>query len=51
MTDCDGTYLTHLTKPGKSGFDQEGEKIPEGTIALDLKEVVEGEASDRDDET
>ena len=51
VTDGDGTYLTHLTKPGKSVFDPEDEKIPEGTDALELEEVVEGEASDRDDET
>ena len=50
MTDGDSTYLTHLTMPGKSVLDQEDEKIPEGTDALELEETVEGEASDRDDE-
>ena len=47
MTDGDATYLTHLTKPGKSVFDEEDENIPEGTDASEF----EGEASDRDDET
>ena len=46
MTDGDSTYLTHLTMPGKSVLDQEDEKIPEGTDALELEETV-----DRDDET
>ena len=49
MTDGDATYLTHLTKPGKSVLDQEDEKIPEGSDALELEDVVEGEVSDRDE--
>ena len=51
VTDCEDTYLTDLTKPGTSIIDQEGKKIPEGTDALEFEEVVEGEASDRDDDT
>ena len=36
VTDGDRTYLTHLTKPGKSVFDLEDEKIPKGTDILEL---------------
>ena len=49
VTDGEGTYLTHLTKPGKNVFDYEDEKIPERTDDLELEEVVFEEATERDD--
>ena len=48
-------YYPHRSRDALSPvcgiFDQEDEKIPEGTDALELEEVIEGEASYRDDET